>query len=263
MQKTARTFLDDVLWAQYCLFLFIRIQDDILDRQAISPALIFGSDQFLFEAERVFLKYFDRASIFWDWYRMYLRKTISAILEVDWYQQSPRTSPKWLLNTYARVDSIFKIGPMAVCSHYNQMSDFPYVDKFADETAMAGQILDDLADLVEDLERQRYNYAANAILRKNKMRRGSKQSLIDQIVRGLLLTPIATKLLDEIRTHLQRAFDAIRPLGLNGPEALDRECHQEVESIHRSLHRRRVETIFGKKLFSKRSNSATEKIRLP
>src|SRR5207244_2505089 len=51
-RRGGHAFLEDILWGQYCLFLFVRIHDDLFDRQAQSPALLFMADGLLVESRR-------------------------------------------------------------------------------------------------------------------------------------------------------------------------------------------------------------------
>jgi len=145
------------------LFLAIRLQDDFYDGQATAPALIFAADQFLIEAQSAFSTLFRATSPFWSIYRKYLTTTTRSIIECDELLRSPKTRAPALLLAYARVSAIFKIGGAAVCIYLNQMKSFPHVSRIADALAKAGQILDDLFDIVEDLERGRLNYAARML----------------------------------------------------------------------------------------------------
>lgn len=163
-RNITQRFISDVMWGQYCLFLFLRIQDDVFDGQADFPSLIYASDQFLFEAESLFLKYFSGTSPFWDIYHDCLRRSTRGIIQADRLQRTVHTKCENLLGKYAEVSSIFKVGSAAVCVRADRMKDFVHITRFADELAKAGQILDDFEDVVEDLERKRFNYAAIVLL---------------------------------------------------------------------------------------------------
>src|SRR6516164_9684171 len=73
-------FLGDALWGQYCLFMFIRLQDRIFDGHSGARPLMYIADQYLVESERQFASHFSGEDDFWEMYRSRLRETTLAIL---------------------------------------------------------------------------------------------------------------------------------------------------------------------------------------
>ena len=109
-----RAWLNDIVWAQYCLFLFVRIHDDLFDRQAHSSSLVFVADQLLLEAETTFAKHRPDAA-FWRLFRANLTTTLAGILKVDALQRRPRAMKTSALVLHASVSAIFKVGAAAIC----------------------------------------------------------------------------------------------------------------------------------------------------
>ncbi|MFQ5798287.1 MAG: hypothetical protein ACE5H0_06285 [Bacteroidota bacterium] len=237
-------FLNDILWAQYCLFLSVRIQDDLFDRQADSLSLIFVSDQFQVEAELAFSHYFGRKSTFWDVYRNCLQSTTRAIIRVETLQRTPRANPETLLGEYAKVSAIFKVGSAALCDRFHRMNDFSHIARFADEMAIAAQILDDLQDISEDLQRKRFNYVASNLLR-SRFKKTMRSQHLKQIVRNLLYNHALDNVFTEVQHHLKLAQQAIEPLGITAAKKYvatyrDAVCKMEVD-----YHQQRVRLLFG------------------
>jgi len=166
--RSRRKFLRDVIKGQRMLYMALRIHDDIFDRHVANPSLIFASDLFLIEAELLFSKHLPKNSKFWEVYRKSLRTTIHSIVEADKEQNSFQGDPERLLDRYAHICAIFKVGSAAVCGMSGQWNQFATAASFCDEMAKAGQIVDDFVDLQEDIGRNRYNYVAKRIFRLAK-----------------------------------------------------------------------------------------------
>jgi hypothetical protein len=239
-----RLFIKDTLWAQYCLFLFIRIQDDILDRQNKNPSEIFLSDQFLFEAERVLHLHFPHSKAFWDMYRCCLETTTRSILKLDVAQKSVDTDPTMFLPLYAGVDSVFKIAPYAVCLHYNRLRGFGHVQEFLRGVALACQILDDLSDIGEDLRRGRYNYAARILLGAEHVRHKSAHYLLDRAAHKLYFSPEGDKILAEAEKHFAEALAALEALKMPHARGFYRSYRAQITSARQHLHARGTKLLF-------------------
>lgn len=221
------------------------MQDDVFDQHIESRAPVFISDQFLFEAERTLEKYFDRGSPFWNIYRRCLQNTTRAILITDRLQQSPKVHPKTLAAAYVRVNALFQIGAAAVCSRYHRMRDFDRIQTFADNVSLGWQILDDFQDIEEDLERKRYNYAANVILCAAGVGGKTHRRLIDQIGYTLLISSAGENLLTEVELRFERGFRALEHLALPAIGKCLRAYIRMIRNMQEGLHRRRVRRIFG------------------
>ena len=205
--------LRDIQWAQYCLFLFIRFQDDVFDGQSHNPASIYAADQCLFEADRIFAKHFSFDSWFWKIYRESLMTSTRSIVEVDMLQKKSTSRPADLLEGYARVCSIFKVGSAAMCAMLDQKKAFMSISVLCDEMAKAGQIIDDMRDMEEDLKRNRYNYVASALHRSEK--RKPRQRRSKALLEELRMLAATEQIYDEVRTHVQNASKAVAPLGMS------------------------------------------------
>ncbi len=227
-----KNFVDEILWAQYCMYFFIRIQDDIFDKQTANNQLIFPADLFLFEADRIFEKYFVRSSLFWHYRRESLRSTVLGIIDVDRLQKLSTKSSEKLSVQYARVCSIFKLGSVAFCIKAKAMKDFPSLESFADELAIAGQIVDDIQDMAEDLKEDRFNYVWAALFESANTIRNPKQQLDAPISTDGIIGSIFSR----IRAHVQRASQSIEPIGLPDAKKYLEQFSKRVDRFETSIH---------------------------
>lgn len=234
-------FLRDVLWGQYCLFLVIRIHDDLLDGQARSPALLFVADGLLVESERSFAKHLQRAP-FWDLFRDLLDTTLRAILEVDALQRDPGGIRSETLGKYGDVASIFKVGSAAVCAKCRRMDHFQRVSRFADHLAVANQVVDDVRDVQEDLDRGRFNFAATHF----GIRRGA--SLAEQrraIGQAVLLDDGMGSLINLVKEHYDAALVEIQAIDLAPAAAFVKRAQHQLARFARDAHRSRVRYLLA------------------
>jgi len=82
-KESNNLFLSDILWAQICIFLSIRMKDDVIDLEIENPLFILISDLFLIETEQVLIKYFKREHNFWPVYFQLLKETIASLFEKE------------------------------------------------------------------------------------------------------------------------------------------------------------------------------------
>lgn len=244
-RRIRRAVLKDILWGQYCLFKAIRIQDDLFDGHATSPSLIYVSDQFLIEAERVFARHFEKSSPFWHHYRSALRTTTQAIVEVDALQKKPAASPRRLLNLFPKVNAIFNVGPLAVCiavkaPHTHIQRVFQLTKSFA----IIGQVVDDFKDLKQDLGRKRYNYVAAFLLSKARKRRGRK-GVTTEISQALFNPAVTSRLFRVMYQEFEQAEKDLRALLGEHREALRylQGYRASVEKLEKELHIQRVKFL--------------------
>jgi len=249
-----REFLSDVLWGQVCLYYAVRIQDDLFDQEGIRgeripESLIFASDQLLIEAHRLFAEHFAGRSRFWEIYRNAVRTSTLAIVEVDRLQRQPDGDPKQLLQRYARVSAVFKVGSAAACVRTNRLRDFAAVEEFADDIAIGAQILDDLQDLSEDISRNRYNVAAVLLLNERMSNEGGENGRGDtyrELVRELLFGERGGDVLNLACEHFRKAGEALAPLGLASGVTYVKRYIEAVAAMEEALHQQRVRRLFGK-----------------
>jgi hypothetical protein len=241
----SRRTLDEILWAQYCLFLSLRIKDDLFDGQSISSMLFFAADQLLTEAAVVLFRHFDHSHGFWRTYSECLQETIEAFWEVDSMQRRRRVSFKQWRDAHARVCSVFKVGSAAVCHLADHRYDYWLLGEAADHLAIAGQALDDLWDMNEDIQQGRLNYAARFILGSN-----SRLAASDDEVTGLLATRLlhsnrVVRLIDEIRRRVLEAQRVLEPLGLPESDDYFSQYERSLIVLKDTLGRERVRQLFN------------------
>jgi len=241
---TGRT-LNDVLWGQYCVFLSVRIQDDLFDRQTSFASLLFAGDQFLADACDVLFRHAGHSDRFRKIFIASLKETLRSIMEVDAMQRRTRVSLKALRTGHARVSSIFKIGSAAVCCLAERWRDFPKIAAACDELAVAGQTIDDFQDIDEDFRDKRLNYAARFLLgTSNPAAVGTKDTL-HRIAERLLFSNRTDRLFTEIISHIQAAHEALAPLGLKETERYFDEYTRSLKRTASAVGRERVRRIFN------------------
>ena len=232
-------FLRDVLWGQYALFLFVRIHDDLVDHQARSPWLAYVGDRYLVESVAAFSRHAGRE--FWPLFWALVTETLDGIAEADRLQRCTRPDRRALLAAYARVAAIFKVGSLAVLQRARRMHLYPAVSRFKDHTAMAGQILDDLQDLDEDLEDGRRNYVAARVLQAPRLRKEPRDP--KAMVAGRLF---AGDHVDACLEEADRQLAAAgRALTLAPAQRHINRQRQQVDWVRASFHARRVAFLFS------------------
>lgn len=231
-----RAFLRDVLWAQYCLFLFVRIHDDLVDGQADDRRLIFVADELLLESQRVFARHF-RDEAFASTVRDLVATTVSAVLEVDAVQAMPRGFTPDCLDLYARVSSIFKAGSAAVLAKLGGRRQLAAAAAFCDHLAIAMQVIDDLLDIDQDLARGRLNFAGHIVLN------GAPRSDVARLAESVLVGDSVGRVLDVARDHVDRAGEAIAPTGIAAAARYVSGFRAELRRYGDQLHRARVEHL--------------------
>ena len=231
-----RRFLRDVLWAQYCLFLFVRIHDDLIDGQAEDRRLIFVADGFLLESQRVFACHFHDGR-FASTVRDLVGSTLSAILEVDALQAIPGAFTAERLGLYARVSSIFHAGSAAVLTHLGRRRQFAPAALFCDHLAIAMQVLDDLFDIDQDLARGRFNFAGNIVLN------GAPRTELPRLAQSVLVDDTVGRVIDVVRDHVDRAAEAIVAIGVDAAARYVGRLQAEARRYAAQVHRARVERL--------------------
>lgn len=239
VSRRSRAWLNDILWAQYCVFLFVRIHDDLFDGQAHSPSLVFVADQLLLESEISLARHHDDAA-FWRLFRASVSTTLAAILQVDALQRRPRAMTSNSLLLHANVSAIFKIGAAAICVDARRMREYRQISRCADELAIAEQILDDLFDIEEDVARGRYTFVANALL-GDSTATGQWHACL---ARQMLFGDGVGALLDRAATHVDRARAAIDRLRLAPAARYLETVGRRLDEMRPVIHRARVEHVF-------------------
>jgi len=240
----------DLLWAQYALFAYIRLQDDLLDRHMSDLQIQFVADRFLVES----LESMDRAreadAKSRAFYRTCLQTTVDGILEVRMLEGSPGTFDEHHLALHSRVSSIFKVATAAVCTVHRRSTELAWLIPLQDELAVVGQICDDLQDLEDDLREGRYTFAANALIGARTGEAITHADAMHRAAEGML----SSARTDRIVLALERAASTARALV---PDTAPAPLHELVASLQKrssvlrqNLHEASVRWIFGDGLFS-------------
>ncbi len=244
LKPYSRHFLKDMLWVQFCLFFFIRNQDDLFDAHTHKTSLIFASNLFLLEAENILARYLMSSSNFWPFFRDSVKVSSQAIVETATMQQTFTTSPGKLLTGYARTALCFNIGIAAICTKCKRMKDFPFLTRFAAEMVIAGQLMDDLEDIEEDFHSGKYNYAANRLLRQFGRRTIKKHDAPELIRRAILVTDGIGYLFRDVRRHLSLAEQAIEQVVIPEASYLIQKYQAGMTKMHNNFHHNRVNFFF-------------------
>jgi hypothetical protein len=243
--RIGRTVLNDILWGQYCLFLSVRIQDDLFDRHVRSRALIYAADQFFLEAGRIFERHFRNRPLFWKYYYGYLEETTLAIVAADGLQKSRLNKPALLLNEYARVSSLFKIGMAAVCLLGKRERQLTALTEAADFLAKAAQIADDVEDSLDDLRSGRLNYAVQILLREVKVI-PRRQADLEKLIAGkMIYSKGINRLFGEIAKNLKLAESHLTQLNHCDSAKYFEKTYATLARGRDKFHAERVKIIFG------------------
>lgn len=244
--KRPQRVLGDVLWGQYCLYLAIRIKDDLFDQQARSKNLSIVADGFMAESRRAFEKYFEERSSFWSGYQRCIETTNAAIRQIDALQRADTTSASQLLREYAKQSAVFKVGSLAVCTMSGSGEIFARISSFADHMAIASQIIDDLQDITEDLKQKRLNYAARVVLQNAKTVPQGASTILKRIAGGFLYGDGLQTIFGEVRSRLRLAGEALGSLRLPESSAYLSSYNAVLNVLEQHLHRERVQWVFGR-----------------
>ncbi len=237
--------LNDILWGQYCVFLSVRIKDDLFDGQTSASSLLGAAEHFLNEASGVFSRCVGNGDRFWEMYAEHLRETSQAIIEVDAMQRLRRVSLRRMRDGHARVSSIFKIGSAAVCCLTDHPDHMTHVADAFDRLAIAGQILDDFQDIEEDFRQGRLNYAARFILGASRQTATWQEDALHHIAERLLFSDSAARLFAEVIGHVHMTTRLLAPLRLPETEEYVAEYARSLERTAAAVGRVRVHRIFG------------------
>jgi len=232
----ARRFLADVTWGQYCLYLAIRIADDLCDGDMPAGPAIWVAQHLFGEAVRAFQASV-RAPRFWPLFHTAVADTLDAIVQVDRLQRRPGRLSASRATLHARVSSVLKVGVAAVGLTYRTAGETAALLACADHLAIAGQIVDDLTDVDEDLERGRYNLVANLL------RRGRDRMSPRVLVRAAVSGDGLDQVIGLLDRHVQRAAATVRAVNLPAVQAHVARVTIETTQLAEAIHRTRVEYI--------------------
>lgn len=243
IQKQNNKFVDDILWAQFCIFLSVRILDDIYDKQAKNSNLVFIPLLLQLEADRQFAKYFPKDSTFWKRKNEFQQKTLISIILVNKLQRNRKTDLKDLLQAYANVAAIFKIGITAIYELEKDIKRLRLFYRFADELAIISQLFDDFYDIPEDLKLDKINSAVRIIL--DNISTGIIDGLTDKVAQALQYKDGFNNLAVEIRKHIKIASGIAQQLKIQEALFHVQSFEKALKSLEMKQHKKRVEFFFG------------------
>ncbi len=224
--------LEEILTAQYFLFIAFRIHDNILDEETPHlQALRSVSNEFLREAERIFERLFPKSSVFWDRYPGLIAETTDAIAKSDILQRAPASSPEQLLDEYARINSVFLAGSWAACVLNGRYEEFECVKSFADQLSCGAQMLDDYYDMTEDLNRGRFNYVLNELI-------CSSHALNPEASVGEIPAESLDRILLLVEGHYRAAYAKLEGMQIPESSLYAEEYIQRLETIRSDLRAR-------------------------
>jgi hypothetical protein len=236
--------LADVLWAQYALFLHIRIHDDLLDRQRDDLRLLFVADRFLVESWES-LQRFDRLDqSFWNLYRQWLGETVDGILRVRDLEEVRGQFKEEHLDLHAQVGAIFKVGAAAICHLQGRGQEMAWLSRVLDRLAVFSQICDDLQDLLPDVQDGRYTWVANALLGVETGEPSVPAESARLVGAGLMHPERGWVITEELRRLSRAAADELPPSAPRRLRDLVQGLELRVDGLEQEMHEARVRWVF-------------------
>lgn len=219
--------LTEIVWGQFALFAFVRIQDDLLDGQYEDLRLQFVADHLLLESISAFAGLPKLDERFREAYGNCLKATTRGVLAVGDLESRPGTFTSRHLDLHADVSAIFHVGSAAVCHMMRKSDALTWIGAFLDQMAVAGQILDDLVDLFEDVGVNRFTWVANVMSDAEP----GETSTPDRWMKGLRTGVLRPHRLQPVWSELQRRARL-------GAESLPEEAPEVLHSMAASLEER-------------------------
>ena len=238
-------FLSDVLWGQFCLYLAFRIRDDLADNDADPGLLVFAPGLLELESIRVSSRHFPPSAQFWKFFFRSVETTVKGLVQSDAHERMQNASVRMLLKDYAKASAIFTVGAGAICSRYSRMRDFNRTVLFWREMAVAGQLLDDLADLEEDLCRHRFNSVVRIMLGR-RLPEFARSNLALASVKMELMKGGLYRVAQMVLDRIDRAEKALLPIGGGIPYPGLIGYRESIEQMRWSAHRKSVQLLFSR-----------------
>ena len=243
--RVRRGFLPDILWAQFCLFAFVKLHDDVFDGHVRTPGLIFAGDAFLLEARRSIARHFDETSPLWRFHDSAVRTTLRTITAVDEAQQRAEARYPTIARLYTEGYAMCKVATYAVCLAAGKAATFRRCSEYLDGFAIAGQVLDDLEDMESDLARGRVNFAAATFARRAQPRGFKMEEAAKQLVRGIVLTDASDRLFGRLSDEIERGIHFITPLAVAPALRFALRFRRSLDQLADGYRRKRVDLLFG------------------
>ena len=163
-EQQTRELVPDLVWAQLCLFLVFRLQDDVFDGTAERASLIFPANLFFSEAVRVLGVHFPFAHPFWRLFHRTVRHSSDAMIATRRIEETFDASATAHARGLKAINSVLLLSAFAASLSAGAVPPLGSIRAFGDALGIAGQLLDDLHDVNEDLDQGRINHAARLIL---------------------------------------------------------------------------------------------------
>ena len=240
-RRTEERFLSDAVCGQFCVFLALKIHDDVFDGQVQDRTLLFASDHLLLSARQKFAPYFSSSSSFWSFFDSSLAQTLNAIVAVDECQIRGYGSPSSVAALARQGYAACNIAAYAICLQSKRVRLFHRIVRCTDELAFVGQSLDDMQDMMVDFQRGRVNYAAYFLLGRSSDRR---KNFMGRLARRIILDGSAERFFEMLQRHLERAREIAATTAI--PMLVDyvRNHRLQLQSIETQWHRKRVQMLF-------------------
>lgn len=234
-------FHADALWGQFCIFCSLRILDDVLDSGAKNDLRQLVG-QYQSEARRTFRRHFPSDSSFWREFEKHIQTSIRSNDIVGKMQRQGSYSRSDARSFCASSSSIFKI----IVAAYHEPCGEPRLYKrlcaAVDHLAVAGQLIDDFIDMMEDLRGGRVNFAARAIVNR-ALAVGTPDAMMDTLARKILWGSGLVQYSNEISRHITAARHHLHLLGLPDTDTYLSSYDRWLEDLHVQLHQTRMRTL--------------------
>jgi hypothetical protein len=224
--------LRGLLWGQFCMFLAVRLLDDLADGQAADAALAAAARDCMAEADRAFA-----ASLGDDGRaraRAALAGSLRAIPRTVALQTLARPPLGALLRTYRQVNALFKPVPHFLALRNGEPAHARALAPCYDELAIGLQLLDDLEDLRGDFRAGRRNAVIAAV------NDDYPEFRIPETDPALPLLPHDTvsRIVARARACFDKAAAATRPLAIPAVTRFVRSYTASLEQAERNATRR-------------------------
>lgn len=233
----------EILWGQHTLFLFIRIQDDLLDGHFSDLGLQFLADRLFLESLESFARLTFLGDEFHALYRRAVASTADGILDVRKLEAEPGRMTSDCLHLHAKVASIFKVGGEAACRRLGRTDDLQWMSSFQDRLAVFDQICDDLEDVNDDVQAGRFTWVANRLLR---LVPGSHPpgALRDGLRSGVLVPDRVEPVFSELGRVADEAGEVLPPSAPPPLRELVRRMRKRPDELRHRLRRAWVRRLF-------------------
>ena len=232
--------LYEALWGQYALFLYIRLQDDLLDRQQQDLRLLFVADRFLVESLACV-----KDPQLWSFYNARLKETVDGILTVRRLEARAGAFTRQLLGLHAQVSGIFKVAANSVSSMCGRPEEMSWISAFLDHLAVFSQICDDVSDVVHDVEADRFTWVANVLLQAGVEENIGVDQRRERLADGLLREDRRTAVVDELRNVAQSAVSSVPPSAPPPIHDLAGGLRVKADELDRMWHESGVRRVFA------------------